>query len=162
MNTFRRILVPVDFSEASRAALDEAVRIARDSWGTIDLLHAWELPPLLPPDLLLVQAGEMRGTLGEVAREQARVPLEKLRNEVAGLGAGVRAFLVRGDASRAILEHARRHGNDIIVMGTHGRTGMAHAFLGSVAEKVVRRAGCPVLTVHAAKDAESTRSAGAA
>ena len=87
-------------------------------------------------------------------REQAEARLNTWLEGIAG-GELLARRVIIGEASREIVELATRERFDVIVMGTHGRTGLAHAFLGSVAERVVRRAGCPVLTVREAPPGEA-------
>jgi nucleotide-binding universal stress UspA family protein len=148
---FRRILCPVDFSEFSRHALTHAVAMARRYEGRVTLLY---VAPLLPSvltfplnvDPLTMDASSREG-LGEELREFAAPLRDQVPMDMA---------LLEGDAARQILEHARQAQADLVVMGTHGRSGFERWALGSVTEKVLRKAHCPVLTVpRSAPDAES-------
>lgn len=142
--TIQRILVPVDFSDFSRAAVDAAIDLGRRFGATVDLLHVWEPPPLRPD--LMVWAEADGETLWELARRNAG---EQMRELCATLPAGSirHTEIVPGNPAEVIVERARAEGYDLIVVGTHGRTGVSHLLVGSVAEKVVRLAACPVLTV---------------
>ncbi len=141
----RKIVVPVDFSDASKPVLEYAVDVARDRGATLTLLHVIGVPlaPFDPaygvtadPKLLLTIQGEVEKRLGEMAER------------IVGVAAEPRVEV--GAPSREIVRFARDSGADLIVIGTHGRTGLRHVFLGSVAETVVRQATCPVLVVRLA------------
>jgi nucleotide-binding universal stress UspA family protein len=146
---FARILVPTDFSDTSDSALEYARRVAERFGSSVHLLHVVEGPfaaaaagaELYVPDAPAVQAAQF-------AEAKARLQLRLHTGE--GRAPGETSEIVTGSCARAILDVARDRGFDLIVMGTHGRSGMAHLLLGSVAEKVVRDATCPVLTVHEA------------
>ena len=140
------ILVPVDFSEHSDTAVRHATMFAQRVNGSIELLHvvedpfvsgAWSAEAFTPniPELL------------DQVIANARVRLDALRSAVASEGVTLTANVVTGRPAQAIVERARSGAFGLIVMGTHGRTGVSHLFLGSVAERVVRTAPCPVLTV---------------
>lgn len=144
---FRKMLVPVDFSPSSTAAIRYAVDLARAFNGTVHVLHAWEVPTYLRPDLT-IWSGEISATLAD----QVRLGAENAMREFAksnGLegNPAVTFEVVQGTPYNAILTVAKDSGFDLVVMGTHGRTGISHVLLGSVAEKVVRHARCPVLTI---------------
>jgi nucleotide-binding universal stress UspA family protein len=141
----KRILVPTDFSKSSANALMYGVAFATRFGAELYLLHVVQdlalfipeavmvTPPLLPPVEQFITAA--RAALERAVQDLAR-PEVRIHPEVA-----------EGVAFEEILRFARERDVDLIVMGTHGHTGLAHLFLGSVAEKVVRRAPCPVLTV---------------
>ncbi len=152
---FKKILCPVDFDPNSAAALDFAARLAREYHGALYLLHVVKLP--FEPSEQPVEA-----FLPEWQRD-ARVRLEKFAAKHLSDGVKYQASLKRGDPASAILEAARELRPDLIVVATHGRTGLGHAFLGSVAERVVRESSVPVLTVRKhGPPAASARSSGAA
>jgi nucleotide-binding universal stress UspA family protein len=137
-----RILCPLDFSDASRHAIEHALAIARWSGAPVSALHVCR--PMVVSALTGAGAGESDPD-GDLAR---------LRAVAASLveGAGARdlrvdVFVEAGDPARQILEHAQRHAASLIVMGTHGTAGFERWLLGSVTEKVLRKARCPVLTV---------------
>lgn len=142
-----RILVPVDFSACSRSAVDYAVFLANTFNANIDVLHVWR-PPELAGDEVQVFNRQMQGTsLKTYMEEQANTALSTFLKDVAqDSHVGKRPRLEAGDPAETIAKVAQEGAYDLIVMGTHGRTGLSHVFLGSVAEKVVRLAPCPVMT----------------
>ncbi len=148
----KKVLVPVDFSAGSRAAVELATTMAQAFGGAIELFHVWQPPPLVTAPLFVTlpyREGQPLA-LEDIAREKATAELKELVDTVKKAGiAEVHCRVGIGNPAHEIVELAGRGGYDLVVMGTHGRTGLAHAFIGSVAEKVVRRAACPVLTVRA-------------
>lgn len=143
MSLFRRILVPIDFSEHASAALDAAIEIAKESGGTVHLLHAYEIPlGTIPPYGVAVPDA----VLAEV-RDAAARRLEKAAQRVQGAGVACETHILHAPPAQGIVEAARSFEADLIVMGTRGLTGLRHALLGSVAERTVRTAPCPVLTI---------------
>ena len=137
----RRILVPTDFSNCSEHALHYAANLARKLGARVVLLHVIE--PII--------AGDIYGfaEISDLNAELKRSATRRIARNVARLekrGIRSRGLIDSGPAAPAILEHAGKSA-DLIVLGTHGRTGFSHLFMGSVAEKVVRGARCPVLTV---------------
>ncbi len=135
MNAFRHIVVATDFGPASQRAIATAADMAGCLGAKITLVHALELSDPLPPFEDLRAASEL--SLG--------VAVTALRKRGITCSSAVGAA---GETWRGILELAEQAGGDLLVVGSHGRRGLAHALLGSVAEKVVRRARIPVLTVH--------------
>ena len=143
MPAIHRILCPVDFSESSERAADYAVALARQLGAGLHFLHAWQMPVyafpdgavILGPDVVAQITGELQRSLDALV-ERHREP------ELA-----VQGHLAQGLADREIVRVAGELGCELIVMGTHGRTGLPHLFLGSVAERVVRTSSVPVLTV---------------
>lgn len=149
-DAIEKILVPVDFSEGGQPALTFATMMARTFRASIDLLHIWQPPPLIPfPVVVVPSSGESTPMhLEELARTNAGAQMKALVERLRDQGvAEVHSRVGVGSPAYEIVEIAELGHFDLIVMGTHGRTGVAHAVLGSVAEKVVRRAKCPVLTV---------------
>lgn len=141
MLQFDRVLVPLDFSELSETVLRYGVELTRPE-GTTYLLHVLEPLPMHFESAF----GAFVNTEGLVRiRENA----ERLLAEAKGRYPGRRFVteLREGKAAPLLLDAARRHDVQLIVMGTHGRGGLEHLFLGSVAARVVRKARCPVLTV---------------
>lgn len=133
MMPLKQILVPVDFSEACWVALEWASSLGRAFDASIDLLHIWEPPALA-------------SSLEDVMSEQADSALKQLVKEARARGISVRAArAVPGSPRETIVAHAAQQGYDLIVIGRHGRSRLARALLGSVAERVVRLAPCPVL-----------------
>jgi nucleotide-binding universal stress UspA family protein len=153
MVEMQRILCPVDFSDVSRRALAHAVTLARWYKARLTVMHAFHVVPLAPmaPELApaLVLGPEYRA---ELLRELERFV------EPSGADAVPLEFTVcEGSAGVEIVRRARDDNSDLIVLGTHGRSGVERFVLGSVAEKVLHRAHCPVLTVPAhASDAPPT------
>jgi nucleotide-binding universal stress UspA family protein len=136
-----RILVPVDFSGCSRKAVQYALPFAKAFDATITLLHVVE--PFVPvPEMAGVDVAMITRQL----REDGERQLASLRQEV-GESAVVETVLRVGRAETEILHAASELGSDLIILSTHGRTGLAHVFMGSTAEHIVRRAACPVLVV---------------
>jgi len=141
MAQFRTILHPTDFSPGSAAAFGVACDLARDYDARLVVLHAFG--PVVP---IAAEGVIISPDLGEL-REVARKELDAIRppNPAIRLERAVR----EGPSTQAILDAAREFQADLIVMGTHGRTGFRRLLLGSVTEEVLREAPCPVLTVRA-------------
>jgi len=149
MLTLKTVLVPTDFSEASESALRYGKAMAEAFGASLhvvhvmeDLLaHAWaaEVYVSSMPQLRDEIEKESRQRLGALLMDEER---KTLRAETA---------LLAGNPFLEIIRYAKTHGVDLIVMGTHGRGPIAHMLLGSVAEKVVRKSPCPVLTVREAQ-----------
>ena len=135
---FKTILVTTDFSANSAVAVRPAIEIACRFEGRLVLVHALEGAS---PEAQVV-AEELAG-LAAMAREQ----LQEFGTKEIGAKAPWTAEVVSGPAYLAITDAAERHHADLIVLATHGRTGLVHLLLGSVAERVARMATCPVLTV---------------
>ncbi len=142
---WKRICCPIDFSDASRAAMEVAADLARRFEADLMLLHAYPIPGYTFPDGSVVASPKMMQDLAD----QAQKHLEEWRLEAEKLVGAPRVTSEKavGEPAAEILEAARDARADLIVMGTHGRTGLEHALMGSIAERVVRRALCPVLTV---------------
>jgi nucleotide-binding universal stress UspA family protein len=139
--TLERILVPVDFSDCSLDALEYAAVVAQQAKASLMLLHVLE-PVSYGLDFTL---GHSRTR--EQVRETWTKRLEELAASLRVRQVAVESHLRGGLPSDSILDSARTLPCDLIVMGTHGRRGISHAFSGSVAEAVLRKALCPVLTV---------------
>lgn len=143
MATIQRILVPVDFSSDSQNALDYAVGLAKSLGATIDLLHCYRVNlavispygPTLPPNF----EADLREAAGERLHEWSQ--------KASASGVQISEHLQLVFPSEGIVDLAEELGSDLIVMGTRGLSGFKHVVLGSVAERVVRTASCPVLTV---------------
>ncbi|HTQ05629.1 MAG TPA: universal stress protein [Polyangiaceae bacterium] len=147
MQAIRKILVPVDFSESSRVALEHALGWAAPFAAKVDVLHVWQAPAFIPT-ANLPDAVSADTTLVELVKKNAEAALERFVAEVRERGLGVREALSEpGSPAHTIVEVAKQGRYDLIVLATHGHTGLAHALIGSVAERVVRHASCPVLTV---------------
>ena len=143
---FRRILVPMDFGAASDAALAYAKELAATFNSRLFLLHLVEDPVATAgwtPEVFITASAELRETLLTDARQRLGSALTDAERERFKATTEVRI----GAAAEGIGAFAREKSSDLIVMGTHGRRGLAHMFLGSVAERIVRTAPCPVLTI---------------
>lgn len=143
MKPITHILVPTDFSESADQALAYAVTLADQVGATVHLVHVFVDPDStgLYTEAYVPMPPEMRGAIltdirRQLADRTATPGREKVTTEV-----------LTGAPAQTIVDGARRHRCDLIVMGTHGRHGMAHLLLGSIAERVVRTAECPVLVV---------------
>lgn len=136
MGHIRKILVPVDGSPASLAALDYAVGLAEDTGATLDVLH------VQAPDAL--EGGTSVQAALQVAERDRTAAFDEAKTR---LGERLTQLTEAGDPLNKILEVSKAGNYELVVMGTHGRVGRLHMLLGSVAEGVVRNAPCPVLTV---------------
>ena len=145
MIEIQRILCPIDFSDFSRRALDHAVAIARWYESTITLLHVCSVGPVAayaPGSGVLPSA-----VLTPEDRDALLAAMMRFAESEAGAHAAIEFDIVEGSTAAAILAKADAMAADLLVMGTHGRSGFEHLVLGSVTEKVLRKAACPVLTV---------------
>jgi universal stress protein A len=131
-----RILVPTDFSRPSEQALAYARSLAQRFGASLHLLHVVNRP--------LLAEGLAAEAFIDESSDMVEVAQQRLRKQAPDAAS---ANVVFGYAAKSIVQHASQLGVDLIVMGSHGRTGIAHILLGSVAEAVVRTAPCPVLTV---------------
>ena len=152
-----RILVPVDFSPHSDRALRYAARLAALLGASVELIHVVDNPfasGAWTSEVYVPNLPEMLQSLIADANKR----LTPLKSMVASEKVNVETNVLTGQPAYTITDHARSGGFDLIVMGTHGRTGFSHMFMGSVAERVVRRAPCPVLTVRETATPEETGS----
>jgi len=141
----RKILVPVDFSEHSQHALDVAVSLAEHFSAEVMLFHCYPLPI---PSLASVPYGSVTPeSYVEAIRTAALQRLMQWRDKVRAQGVRAEAQVGAGAPSREISALAEEIGADLIVIGTRGLGGLEHVLLGSVAERTVRIAPCPVLTI---------------
>lgn len=154
MSSYRTFVIPYDFSPHARAALYAGMDLARHLDASCHLLHVVQpvvfpyvgmpnqmTPP--PPNMLEIRQGALRS-------------LEQVVSEIENAPAGLEAHVVESsNVPVAICQMAEDLDADLIVMGTHGRTGISHAFLGSVAERTLRQAPCPVLTVRLPREESS-------
>jgi nucleotide-binding universal stress UspA family protein len=135
------ILSPIDFSDSSREALDVAADLAKRYGSEVLLLHA---VPVIPDDASLLHEGADEKALIEDARQHVQELADNLKQQ----GLQARATIgLANDAASEILRAADAENVDLIVIATHGMTGLRHLAFGSVAEKVVRTADCPVLVL---------------
>ena len=140
----RSILVPVDFSDCSLAGLRYAVRFAKELGARIIVLHVTDLGPVM----MTSGRGEYDSpSYMEAARRRCDDQMQNFLKRVNFDAVPVDASAVAGYCPGAIYEAAAKEGADLIIISTHGRTGLRRAFIGSVAEGTVRHAACPVLVV---------------
>jgi universal stress protein A len=150
---FQRILIPVDFSDCSREALRHGLFWARKLGAEVELLHIWEPSPYISPASLVWLNGEQRSFWEHMQRELRQQLQEMVDEQRSPDDPHVHVRIAAGYVSQSILralEGPRRY--DLVVMGSHGRRGLSRLLLGSVAERVVRLATCPVLTVRVPDD----------
>jgi nucleotide-binding universal stress UspA family protein len=141
----RRILHPTDYSGASRAAFRKAIETAKTSRA--ELLIAHVMSPVVPVPGEGYVSPRMYDELATSSRAWAQKKLDALVAQAKKARVRTKGFLLEGVPHEEIVRFARARRVELIVLGTHGRTGLAKLFLGSVAERVVAAALCPVLTV---------------
>jgi nucleotide-binding universal stress UspA family protein len=139
----RRIVCAVDFSETSNDALEHALSLAEKHGASLVLVHAWQLPAYALPEGAIVVNPEY---LGRIQMELQK-SLDELVAKHSGGKVSVTGRLGEGAAHVEVNRLAEELAADLVVIGTHGRTGLSHVLLGSVAERVVRTCKVPVLTV---------------
>jgi nucleotide-binding universal stress UspA family protein len=146
MSRIRTILHPSDFSRASTPAFTQAVAMAKSNRARLLVVHV-----LLPSAPMLMADGyvapQVYEELDTAARADAQKRLGKLVEQARRAGVRATALLLKGVAPERIVQAARARKADLVVIGTHGRTGLARLFLGSVASRVLAMSRCPVLTV---------------
>jgi nucleotide-binding universal stress UspA family protein len=143
----QRILAPTDFSELSKQGLTSALELADAFGAKLLLLHVVEPPPYPVEGVMPSGLG---GTMLDDLERQAGRELAQMLPETPGRKVEVTRRVVVGIPYRKIIEVAEEEKSDLIVMTTHGRTGLSHLVMGSVTEKIVRTAPCPVLTIRPA------------
>ncbi|MGB0680507.1 MAG: universal stress protein [Polyangiales bacterium] len=147
MALLEHVVIATDFSPASMSALHQGVALAARFDARVTLLHVFDPAPWVPPAAIPAPRAMEERIAAEMARSM-RQALEELRSTHCATLAEVETVLLQHpNAAFAICEHAAERGADLLVVGTHGRTGVAHLLIGSVAERVVRHSLCPVLTV---------------
>jgi nucleotide-binding universal stress UspA family protein len=149
---FTKIVSATDFSEDSTLAIGYAEELARRFSAEIILLHVDQAlaPVMVSPEIGPVMDVGAMTRIAEEQRMMAQKELDKIVNRMRESGLKARSLLKVGSPFSPFLEvihAAQTEGADLIVMGTHGRTGIAHVLMGSVAERVVQKAHCPVLTI---------------
>jgi nucleotide-binding universal stress UspA family protein len=139
--TAQHILVPTDFSDYANCALDYAMALAKALPARLTFLHVIQLTPMTMGDMY----GYSLEAYLEAMESEAQKHMQALLNRVHQAGLQGETAIVQGVPFQTIVDMAESRDVDLIVMGTHGRTGLTHALMGSVAERVVRMAPCPVL-----------------
>jgi nucleotide-binding universal stress UspA family protein len=145
-----KILVPTDFSPEASAAIEPARTLAERFGARLELIHVYEVFPV-GPDWTLQNPDGVRMPLPAFLRDAASRSMEKLLSELRARGMTVQGRVDEGAPWHVITELAARDHYDLIVVATHGRHGVQRALIGSVAEKIVRHAPCPVFVVHSPK-----------
>ena len=141
---FRHILAPTDFSEYSKKAVASALELARKFGAKLTILHVVELPPYPVEGYVPPAVG---ATFLDDLERQATRDLAQLVPEAESSNVEVVRLVAVGSPYRKIIDTAEAEHADLIVMATAGRTGFSHLVMGSIAERVVRTATCPVLTI---------------
>jgi len=150
--------VPVDFSAHSEKAVRYATTVANRFGARVNLLHVVEDPFITgawSSEAFVPNMPELLGQLIDAAQEQ----MGALKKRLAAHGFVVETDVLKGQPAQTIVEHAQANAFDLIVMGTHGRSGLSHVFMGSIAERVVQKAPCAVLTVREADENTVTAAA---
>lgn len=146
MKRIRRILHATDYSKASERALQEAVDFAKQNDAEMLVVHV--IQPVVPyvagED---IGAAELYVKLEESTKQEAQRSMNKLMQRLERLGVKARSLLLRGSPADQIVKAAKNRKADMVVIGTHGRTGLSKLFMGSVASRVISTAPSPVLTV---------------
>lgn len=166
MNRIQKILVPVDFSDGSRAALEAAIVLAEACGAGIDVLHVWDVPDYGGFETIALQVvaegGEARA-LGHWIRENVDEEMERFLKPYLSGGkieeaarVVVRGRVESGRPHEVILRIAETEGVDLIALGTHGRGALARFVMGSVTDRILREAPCPVLAVRPKKPSKNT------
>lgn len=146
MPDIRRILCPIDFSEASRAAFDEAAAIAEWLGAAITAVHVLSPPPVIEGPLMF--AALPAGAVSDTSASRAQRALDEYVRPLRDRGLKVDALVLEdSDVERRLLAIAESLHADLVVIGTHGRTGVEWLIVGSVTDKILRHATCPILIV---------------
>jgi universal stress protein A len=153
----KHILVPVDFSAPSLRAVDYAIDFAKPLGAELIIVFVVEPIYSITPGDLYAPSSELTYLMQE-QRQQGRQQLGQLATRLQKRHKKLRTVLGDGLAYQAIVDAAKNLKADLIVMATHGRTGLSHLFMGSVAEKVVRTATCPVLTLRVPEGPKGRRA----
>lgn len=152
---FNKILVPLDGSEIAEQAIERAVDVARQYQAELHFVRAFSMPIIAPSACAAVDLNEIKAAQNKAVREYLN------SHAVDELDCYFHAL--EGDAGESILNLADNENYDLIVLTTHGRSGISRWIFGSIAEKIVRHANCPVMTVRAQEPSEiGTESASAA
>jgi universal stress protein A len=149
--SIQRILVPIDYSKNSERGLNYAAELALRFAAELDVVHVWDRPTYISDAILARRPGGTHQPLGELIRENAEKDMNDylvaLRLDDGRAALELPHRLLAGEPASALLAELKAGGHELMVIGTHGRTGFAHFVLGSVAEKLVRLSPVPVLTV---------------
>ncbi len=152
--SFQKILVATDFSLCSKVALQKAMTLSKQVGAELTLFHAIAPVSYGPLEQGLFGKERPKYTLDNYLYEVAEKELREFLADVPGIDE-TKAELREGEPVQVLLEAVEEGGYDLVIMGTHGRTGLAHFLMGSVAERVVRGAPCAVLTIRGPRDDEA-------
>ncbi len=139
----QRILVPVDFSEHAAPVIEWATHLAQEHDAEILLLHAYHLPV----EFQQLEGAYLPQDFWESVKAEAEQNLERYAGAIRELGIPVKVLVHEGYPATVIEDEAVEKNADLVVIGTHGLSGLKHMLLGSIAERVVQKSPCPVLTV---------------
>ena len=139
---YKKLLVPLDGSEASESIMPQVVSVAKPSNATVVLFQAHEP---IEPKVREVMGEDTAQELDTVTREDTQTYLDKIAGDLAAQGIKAETVLAKGKAAQAIIQYAATHAIDLIIMATHGRSGISRWAFGSVADKVLRHSPVPVL-----------------
>ena len=144
----RRIMIPIDYSENSKAALAYAAELAVGFGASLDIVHVWDRPTYVTDAVMVQRPGEAHKPIGELIRENAQKDMDEFLGGIS-LPSGVpsQSRLLSGEPAATLIAELKKAEHDLVVLSTHGRTGFAHLLLGSIAEKLIRMSPVPVLTV---------------
>ncbi|HET6367884.1 MAG TPA: universal stress protein [Pseudomonadales bacterium] len=142
---FHRIVVPTDLSDCAEEAWKVAQRVAETLQSELVLVHVFVTPPIYGDPLRI--SADKTWEAYEKARQWVAEALDKTATQAKDKGVTVRPVMLTGSPAQEIVDLARSEQADLVIMGTHGRGGMSRVLLGSVADRVIRLAPCPVLTV---------------
>jgi len=144
----RRIMIPIDYSENCRAALAYGAELAVTLGASLDIVHVWDRPTYVADAVMVQRPGEAHQPIGELIRENAQKDMNEF---LSGLslpgGVPVTSRLLSGEPASTLVAELKKGEHDLVVLSSHGRTGLVHLLLGSIAEKLVRLSPVPVLTV---------------
>lgn len=145
---FVRILVPVDYSPSSQSSADYALKLAAKVGAAVDIVHVWDKPTYVSDAVMVRRPGEEQRSLADLIRENAESDMKEFLSGLTvpkGVTLGHR--LCSGEPVSTLIAELKKGEHQLAVIGTHGRTGITHVLLGSVAERLVRLSPVPVLTV---------------
>lgn len=145
MKSIKKILYATDYSKASARALDEAVDLAKQNRAELLVVHVIEPTPYVAGEEFA--SAEIYAKLEDIAKREAQASMSKLMERLKKLKVKAHSLLLKGSPREQIVRAAKSKKADLIVIGTHGRTGLSKLFMGSVAGSVVSTAACPVMTV---------------
>lgn len=153
MITMEHLLVATDFSACSKEALNYAIHLAEKMKGRLTLLHVFESPFFYPAEISVGAYPEVYQWLQDFRQDELK-KLNALAEQLRKEGLSVEPLFKEGVPSLEIVQTAKEVGADLIVLGTHGRKGLSHVVMGSVAERVSREAPCPIFIVREKKLSE--------